>query len=220
MLLSAKEIIVGARDSSLSRVQVDEVVSLFQIHHPEISFSIKWFQTKGDKDQQTSLSSMEKTDFFTREIDEAILDDICQIAIHSAKDLPDPLSDLLSVIAVTEGLDSSDMIVFRDGEDLTTIPFAARIGTSSLRREKNIKALRDDVICVDIRGTIEKRLALLDLGVFDGVIIANAALIRLKLIRNIVPLPGESAPMQGRLAIVAKAGDFEMKQLFSCLHRE
>ena len=161
---------------------------------------------------------MERTDFFTKEIDEAILQGKCRIGIHSAKDLKDPLPDYLQVVAYTKGIDPSDVIVFRDSLSLDDLPFEAKIGTSSLRREKNIKALRNDLKCVDIRGTIEKRLALLDSGAFDAIVVANAALIRLKLIRSVMQLPGENSPMQGRLAVVAKVGDFEMKELFACMH--
>lgn len=220
MLLSAKEVTLGARDSKLSRAQVEEVFLLMQKVHPYLTFSTKWFQTTGDLDQKTSLISMEKTDFFTKEVDEAVLRGECRVGVHSAKDLPEYDLSLLRVIAYTEGVDPSDVLVLREGEHLETLPAFAKIGTSSLRREGNVKALRSDLVCADIRGPIEKRLALLDSGEFDAVIMAKAALIRLNLMRNTIPLPGEASPMQGRLAIVAKSEDLEMKQLFSCVHFE
>lgn len=218
MLLSSKEITIGARSSPLSKAQVEEVLSLLLEHHPDICFLPKWFETTGDLDLKTSLTKLEKTDFFTKEIDEAVIRGICRIGIHSAKDLPEILPDPLCMIARTKGVDSSDVLVLREGESLETLPKGAKVGTSSFRREKNIKALRPDLICVDIRGTIGTRLQLLDQGEFDGVIMANAALIRLKLGRNTLFIPGECSPFQGRLAIVAKKEDEEMKELFACLN--
>ena len=218
MLLSVKEIAVGARSSLLSRAQVEEVLLLLLNYHPDVSFLPKWFETTGDLDLKTSLTHLEKTDFFTKEIDEAILQGICRIGIHSAKDLPESLPASLCIIAYTKGVDPSDVLVLRSSERLETLPLGAKIGTSSLRREKNIKALRPDLVCMDIRGTIDARLKALDDGEFDGVVMAQAALIRLKLNRNTLLLPGESSPLQGRLAIVANKEDEEMKELFSCLH--
>lgn len=217
-LLSVKEITVAARSSPLSRAQVKEVLELLQVRHANISFISIWLNSTGDLDKTTSLKGLEKSNFFTQEIDDALLRGECRIGIHSAKDLPDPLPEGLEVIAYTEGLDSSDVIVLKDGESLMSLPSYAKIGTSSLRREKNLKEMRFDLECVDIRGTIEERLSLLDQGKVDGVIVAKAALLRLKLVCNEVKLAGEVTPMQGRLAIVAKVGDREMKDLFSFLH--
>lgn len=219
MHLSIKEIVVGARSSPLSQVQVDEIYCLLQNHHPDVVFVKKWFETQGDLDQSVSLSALEKTDFFTKEIDEAVLQGLCDVGIHSAKDLPDPLPIGLVVVAYTEGIDPSDVLVLRKGETLQGLPLGAKIGTSSLRREKNVRDLRDDLICKEVRGTIEKRLALLDEGVYDGLVMANAALLRLKFKRNTVLVPGEVSPMQGRLAVVAKSSDVPMQELFSCLNK-
>jgi len=214
----AKEIIVGARSSPLSRVQVEEVFSLLKIHHPDVCFKAQWFQTSGDLDQKTSLYSMEKTDFFTKEIDEAVLKGQCRIGIHSGKDLPDPLPKGLKLVACTQGINPSDVVVLRDGESLETLKVGAKVGTSSFRREKNIKEVRSDLLCMDIRGPIERRLALLDSGEVDALIMAKAALIRLKIFKNEIELPGEVCPMQGRLAVVAQENDREIESLFSCIH--
>lgn len=218
MTLFPKVITVAARDSLLSRAQVQEVLFAVQKVHSEITFSPLWLKTTGDLDQKTSLLTQEKTDFFTKEVDDAILDKRCQIAIHSAKDLPDPLASGLTVIAYTEGVDPSDVLVFREEGSLEALPLGAKVGTSSFRREENLKNLRSDLRCVDIRGTIEKRLSLLDEGAFDALIMAKAALIRLNLLRNTQVLPGDVSPMQGRLAIVCRKEDKEMEELFSFLH--
>jgi porphobilinogen deaminase len=99
---------------------------------------------------------------------------------------------------------------------LQDLPFQARIGTSCLRREVAVKSLRPDFLCVDIRGTIERRLQLLDAGELEGVVMAEAALIRLGLTqRNRVKLSGSAAALQGQLAVVARSSDCKMASFFS-----
>ncbi len=204
---------VGARSSELSRAQFEEVAAELALYHPHVKLEPFWVETTGDKDQTTSLRTLDKTDFFTREIDALQLAGKVRLSIHSAKDLPDPLPDGLSIAALTRGVDPSDVIVLRE----LTLPYGAKIGTSAERRENNVKALRADLQCVDIRGNIQSRLALLDQGIVDGVVMAEAALIRLKLThRRRIPLPGERAPLQGQLAVLALSGDEEMLELFKC----
>lgn len=220
-MISCSEVLrisVGARDSKLSQAQVDEVLHALRRIHPEVDFEPMWQKTIGDKDLKTSLRELDKTDFFTKEIDDMLLEKKCRIGIHSAKDLPDPLVRGLSIVAITQGIDPSDALVLRDQERLETLPEGAIIGSSSVRRDEMIKCLRSDLKCVDIRGTIERRLYLLDRSDFDGVVIAEAALIRLNLThRNRIRLNGQTLPLQGRLAIVAREEDREMAELFSCL---
>jgi hydroxymethylbilane synthase len=212
-----KKLTVGARSSPLSRAQVDEVLTECGIKR-DIQFAPVWVETTGDKDLKTSLRALEKSDFFTKEIDALQLSGLCRISIHSAKDLPEPLPEGLTLVALTKGVDPSDSIVVRDRETLDSLPLGAKIGTSSDRREKNVRDLRRDLICVDIRGDIQSRLNLLDQGIVDGVVMAEAALIRLKLThRTRFALPGERAQLQGQLAVLALEGDEEMRQLFECM---
>jgi hydroxymethylbilane synthase len=215
---SYHKITVGARSSPLSRAQMQEVLQELQQFHPQIEFDPIWIETSGDKDLTTSLKVLDKTDFFTKEIDALQLAKGCRISIHSAKDLPDPLPKGLVVVTLTKGVDPSDVLVLRDNETLGNLPLNAKIGTSSARREQNIKALRSDLLCVDIRGNIQARLSLLDQGHVDGLVMAEAALIRLKLThRNRFFLTGESAHLQGQLAVLALEDDEEMQALFRCI---
>ncbi len=218
MDLSRKPITVCARGSLLSRAQVEEVYREMTQFHPSLQFDAIWVETTGDRDLNISLRTLDKTDFFTKEIDALQLSGICRISIHSAKDLAMPLPQGLSLIALTRGQDSSDVLVLRDRETLSDLMTGAAIGVSSMRREQAIHELRSDLKCVDIRGSIDRRLAILDSCAVDGVVVAEAALIRLQLThRNRLLLPGPSALLQGRLAILAREDDEEMKQLFSCI---
>jgi hydroxymethylbilane synthase len=190
-----------ARDSLLSKAQVREVKEEFGIHCEEI-----YIKTQGDLDLTTSLTLMESTDFFTREIDDAILEGRADIAVHSAKDLPAILREGLELMALTQGVDSRDALVLKKGYSVETLPLGAAIGTSSLRRQNHIKSLREDLTYLDIRGAVDRRLSLLesDPHLF-GLIVAKAALIRLNIPGGIT-LDWPVAENQGKLALVCKKG--------------
>ncbi|MDN3504313.1 MAG: hydroxymethylbilane synthase [Rhabdochlamydiaceae bacterium] len=203
-----------ARDSPLSHAQVREV---FQ--HASFPFVVDYIKSRGDFDQKSCLINMAKNDFFTRELDEALLNQTAQVAIHSAKDLPSPLPQGLHVAAMTKSINSLDTLVLKEGITLDDIPIGGDIGASSYRREQMIQLMRSDLKMRSIRGTIEKRIALLDDPTLYGVVIAKAALIRLNLLHlNSIDLPGVGAEHQGRLAIVCRDGDSEMINLFAPLH--
>lgn len=212
------KITVGARSSPLSKAQVDEVLKEIQVFHPTFEFIPIFIKTIGDNDRTTSLRTLDKTDFFTKEIDEMLLAGVCRIAIHSAKDLPDPLPKGLMCVALTKGVDSSDVLVLKEEVDFDDLPSGALIATSSTRREENVRRLRNDLKFIDIRGTIDERLAMLTIGLVDGIVVAEAALIRLGLTHlNRLPLPGEVSLHQGRLAVIAQEGDREMRTRFICI---
>ncbi|CCB88314.1 hydroxymethylbilane synthase [Simkania negevensis] len=208
-------ITVGLRDSKLSRKQLDELIHLFS---SEYEFQPTYLQTIGDRQLDVSLRNMDKTDFFTRDIDAIQLAGKVRISLHSAKDLPEPLPKGLMMVALTKGQDPSDSLVFREGENLETLPSGALVGSSSPRRDKIVQTLRPDLLCVEVRGTIEKRLEKLFQGEIDALVVAEAALIRLELTYvNRISLPGPVAPLQGQLAVLAREGDHEMAKLFASL---
>lgn len=211
-------LLVGARDSRLSKRQVDEVLNALQTFHPHIKFSPLWLKTRGDLDLSTSLRELDKSDFFTQEIDRLQMSGGCRLSVHSAKDLPQPLPKGLKIVALTAGVDPRDSLVMRERETLESLPSGARIATSSFRREERILALRSDICCVDIRGAIDHRLARLTSGEIDALVVAEAALIRLELTHlNRLKLEGDTAPLQGKLAVLALEHDREMAQLFACI---
>ncbi len=209
---------VGARASPLSQAQVKEILCALQQFHPHVQFEIHILSTVGDRDQTTSLRTLGRTDFFTKDIDNCVLEGRCRLGIHSAKDLPDPLTKGLSLLCLTRGLDAADVLVLRASDTLQSLPVGARIATSSIRREEAVHQLRSDLSFCDLRGTIEQRLTKLDTREADGVVVAEAALIRLNLTHlNRIRLPGPTAEGQGQLAVVGRANDQEMHALFACL---
>ncbi|MBS0656304.1 MAG: hydroxymethylbilane synthase [Verrucomicrobia bacterium] len=212
------EITVGSRDSPLSQKQVEEVFSELSHFHPFVTFVPFLMKTTGDLDLKSSLRHMENSNFFTKEIDEMQLKGQFRISIHSAKDLPDPIADGLSMVALTRGQDPSDSLVLAEGVNLQNIRKGASLATSSLRREKVILSLIPDAQIVDIRGTIGNRLEKLQKGEVDGLVVAEAALIRLGLTSlNRIKLEGPVAAYQGQLAVLARSDDKEMFELFSCI---
>jgi len=200
---------VGARSSNLSRAQVREVELLLGRELDPV-----FVLSMGDRDKQTSLRTLDKTDFFTREIDELVLKGEVCVGVHSAKDLPEPLPEGLELFALTEGLDPSDALVMREGEVLDDVKVVA---TSSERREECCRGLKEDLTFIDLRGTIEERLQKLEEGEADGVVVAECALMRLGIDRNRIKLPGTTAVGQGQLAIVGRKGDLETKAIFQCI---
>lgn len=209
---------VAARDSMLSIKQVEEVLTELRLFYPEVNFLPTFLKTTGDLDLQSSLVDKDKTDFFTKEVDALILEGVCDVAIHSAKDLPDPLHEDLEIIALTKGVDPADVLVLREKETIESLPFRALIGTSSLRRMDKVQELRGDLLPKDIRGNIQQRLTLLEQGFCDGVIMAKAALIRLGLLGlNWIELEGQVAPLQGKLSVIACKEKSFLKDMFSHL---
>lgn len=201
-----------SRESPLAKVQVEEFIEQF----PNLKFSVNWIKSMGDVDLKSSLMSNSiAADFFTRELDGAVLNGEADIAVHSAKDLPWPLPQGLSVIALLKADDQSDSLVSGDGSTLADLPVGARLGTSSFSRKEQILALRPDLEIVSIRGNIGQRLEYIDRGEADAVIVATCALKRLGLADRISEiLPIKTHDLQGNLAVVAKTSRTDLADLF------
>ena len=202
---------IGTRTSSLALKQVEEIMDALKKFYPSMNMEIVGIDTYGDKDKTTPISRIEGSDFFTREIDVALLSGEIDFAVHSAKDLPGDLKEGLVIAAITESIDPYDVLVSKSGLKLDELPYRVKIGTSSLRRKAQLKKYRDDFEIVNIRGNIEERLKLLDEARLDGIVIAAAGLIRLGLGKRITQKITfdilKPHPLQGSLAIVAKKDD-------------
>ncbi|MFH1958000.1 MAG: hydroxymethylbilane synthase [bacterium] len=180
----------------------------------EIRFEVKTYNTSGDMDKTTPISEIDGSDFFTDFLEKALLNGEIDIAVHSAKDLPDKISDGLVIAAVTRSIDPYDVLISKNNLSLSELPNGAKIATSSIRRKEQLKKYRPDFQILDIRGNIEERLAKLDNSNLDGIVIAAAGLIRLGLENRITQkIPFEILvphPMQGALAIETRKDNEEM----------
>ena len=210
---------VGTRTSSLALRQVDEVIGRLREFYPEIKIETVGIDTYGDKDKITPISEMEGTDFFTREIEGALLKGEIDLAVHSAKDLPDKISEGLYLAAITKSIDPYEALVSKNNLKLYELPYEAEIGTSSQRRKTQLKAYRNDFKMVDIRGNIQERLHRLDQGDLEAVIVAACALVRLGLEERITERISfkilKPHPWQGSLAIETREEDTDLIKLLS-----
>lgn len=212
---------VGTRTSSLAIKQVEEVLDALRRFYPDSEINMMGFQTTGDKDRITPISEIEGTDFFTREIDGALLKREIDFAVHSAKDLPDNLIDGVVIAAITSSVDVHDALVSKGRLELDELPGGAKIGTSSSRRKMQLRKYREDFHLVDIRGNIDERLRKLYNSDLGAIVIAVAGLIRLGLVDKITQQLSlevmQPHPLQGSLALVVRKEDLELKALLSVL---
>lgn len=212
---------IGTRKSPLALKQVEEVSDALKQFYPAINTEVIRIDTYGDQDKNTPISDVEGSDFFTKEIDEALLKRKIDFAVHSAKDLPEKVKKGLITAAITKGLDPHDVLVSKKGFRLDELRRGARIGTSSRRRKDGLKKHRPDLRVEDIRGNIGERLAKLDNSGLDGIVTAGCALFRLGLesrIAHIIPFEIiEPHPLQGTLALVARKDDRHIIELLSGL---
>ncbi len=214
--MKIKKIKIGSRASRLALAQVQEVINLLEKQRLQFPYEIITFETQGDKDKVTPLTTNISDDFFTDSLDQALLEEKIDVAIHSAKDLPKTLREGLSLYALTASLDDTDAFVGKSR--LPDLKPGAIIGTSSFVRMKAIATLNPQLKVISIRGSIEERLNLVKNGQCDGIIVATCALKRLGLEKEIKEiLPFETTPLQGQLAIVGCRGHQEMENIFSTI---
>jgi len=211
----------GSRKSRLALKQVEEVMGHLRRFCPDIKIEIVGIDTYGDKDKKTAISDIEGTDFFTREIEEALLESEIDFAVHSAKDLPDKIPAGLCIAAITKSIDPYDALVSKNNLQLEELPRHARIGVSSNRRKEQLKRFRDDFQLIDIRGNIDERLKLLDKENLDAIIIASCALKRLGLEGRITQRIAfeilKPHNLQGSLALETRADNQELINLLKVL---
>jgi hydroxymethylbilane synthase len=198
----------------LALKQVEEIRALL----PGLDFETVTISTSGDKDKNTPLSEMEGTDFFTRQIEDALLSGKIDFAVHSAKDMPDKLRNGLAIAAITRSADPYDALVSKGGLKIHELRQGARVGASSSRRKSQLKSYRSDLQIVDIRGNVGDRIDALNKKDLDAVVIAAAGLMRLGLegmIAQKIPKDiMEPHPLQGRLAIQIKHNRKDLIEIF------
>lgn len=206
---------IAARSSPLSRAQVAEFIQGYGHFFSEGFAEPLLVETYGDRDLFISLRSPGYSDLFTKEVDQLVIDGAADLAIHSAKDCPEILDPALELYLRTPSIHPLDALVMKEGFTLKTLPHRCTILASSAHREENILRLRPDAIVRDVRGTIEQRLSYLRDQEIDGVVIAEAALIRLKLTHlNRLLMMSQAHPLQGQLALIGRKDNTALKRIF------
>jgi len=207
---------VGTRSSPLAVLQTKGVVAQLEACLPGSRWDVVAISSPGDRDQVTDLRQS-PPDFFTRDLDEQVRNGILDCAVHSAKDLPDPVSEGLDWVWLPWQEDSRDVLIRPAGHAMANMPAKGRIGVSSERREAYCRARFPEARQLPIRGTIEARLRQLDQGEFDLVVMAGAALNRLGLGNRITEwIPANVLPPpdgQGTLAMTFRAEDERFRLL-------
>ena len=176
-----KRIRIGTRSSTLALWQANFIKKKIERHFPAIQLSLKHINTQGDIDQASSLTEVGGQGIFTKSIEKALIENKIDLAVHSLKDLPTEMSLSLAVSAVPERGSIYDVFIGFKESDFTKLSPGATIACGSIRRRAQLLALRPDLNFVDLRGNIETRLRKLKQNQYDGIIMAEAALIRLDL---------------------------------------
>lgn len=209
--MNPRSLVIGTRGSELALWQARHVQALLAARFPGEEFRLEIIRTQGDRIQDRALFRVEDKGFFTKELEDALRERRIDAAVHSLKDLPTETPAGLSVAAVPAREDAHDVWISRDGSGLREAPPGARVGTSSLRRQAQIRALRPDLVFEDLRGNVPTRLRRLEEGRCDALVLARAGLARLGLLPAAArELPFEEvlpAPGQGALGIEIRADD-------------
>jgi hydroxymethylbilane synthase len=203
---------IGSRGSKLALWQANHVADLLRARGHEVQIEI--IKTTGDKITDVALSKVGTKGMFTKEIEEALAEGRVDLAVHSSKDVPTELQSGFVLAAIMKREDPRDAFISIQYSRLEELPPGARVGTSSLRRQCQLKAMRNDLEIVSLRGNVDTRLKKLDAGEYAAIILASAGVRRLGLEDNVrYQIPPElmcPAVGQGALAIEARSGDSDV----------
>jgi hydroxymethylbilane synthase len=224
-----KTLTVTTRGGKLAIAQTQIAIDALKRVYPDIQIEIKKVTTKGDRDRRTALWNLKETGFFTSQVEDVLLADQADFAVHSLKDLPTRLRHGLTIAAVFDRQFAEDcLIASKPIASIEERPHAAKIGTSSLRRIAQLRRLRADLRSELIRGNVTTRIRKLEEacpraggGQFDAIILARAGVERLGLSNKISfcfdPRKFIPAPAQGALAVQTRTDDVETTKLVSAI---
>ena len=210
---------IGSRGSPLALWQAKHVAGW--LHARGVSAEIIRIRTTGDQFQHSNFDAMGLKGVFIKELEDALLTGHTDLAVHSMKDVPTAVPPGLVFPAIPPREDVRDCVISRDGLTLAKLPAGARVGTSSLRRQAQIRRARPDIVPVDIRGNVDTRIRKLDQVEFEAIILARAGIERLGLTSRIAETLDQSVMLsavgQGALGVESRAGDPELLELLSGL---
>jgi len=211
---------IGSRGSQLALWQANHISALLRARGHEVEIEI--IHTTGDKITDVALAKVGTKGMFTKEIEEALAAGRVDLAVHSLKDLPTELPKGFEIAAITKREDPRDAFCSRHYSNIEDLPKNARVGTSSLRRQAQLKAIRPDLDIHPLRGNVDTRLRKLEQGEYDAIILASAGLRRLdktELIKQIIPAEIMCpAAGQGALGIEIREGDAVTRELLAFLN--
>ncbi|WP_240225006.1 hydroxymethylbilane synthase [Rheinheimera hassiensis] len=212
---------IATRKSALALWQAEYVKAELLRHHPHLTVELVPMSTQGDKILDTPLAKIGGKGLFVKELEQAMLEGRADIAVHSMKDVPVDFPPGLMLHTICPRENPQDAFVSNHFKSLDQLPYGAVVGTSSLRRQCQIKAWRPDLTVRDLRGNVNTRLAKLDNGEFAAIILAAAGLIRLGFEQRIASLmPVETslpANGQGAVGIECRSDDIAVQQLLTPL---
>lgn len=210
---------IGSRGSQLALWQANHIADALRGVGHEVSIEI--IRTTGDKLQSVAFNKVGTKGMFTKEIEEALLENRIDLAVHSLKDLPTEIAAPFAIAAIPPRVDPRDAFVSVKHDSFAALPPGSRVGTSSLRRQSQLRAQRRDIELVEFRGNVDTRLRKLSEGVVDAVVLASAGLERLgrtEWIRErFSPLVLCPSPGQGALAIETRADDVQTRAVVAFL---
>jgi hydroxymethylbilane synthase len=213
---------IATRESLLALWQAEFIKAELQKAHHGLEVELLGMTTRGDQLLDSPLSKIGGKALFVKELEQALLEDRADIAVHSMKDVPMEFPEGLGLAIICEREDPRDAFVSNQFDAVESLPQGARVGTSSLRRECQLRALRPDLKISSLRGNVQTRLRKLDDGEFDAIILASAGLIRLKLEERIASfMPVETslpACGQGAVGVETRIDDERVKALLQPLH--
>lgn len=222
--------IIGTRGSALAQTQTDWVRRYLE-QKLDTLINVQIISTQGDRITDRPLRELEGSGYFTKELEEALLDRRVDVAVHSYKDMPSQCPEGLILAAVSVREEANDLLIMRkdavtQSADDLWLKEEAIVGTSAVRREAQIKAMRPDLQTKDLRGNVPTRLTKLHNGEFDAILLASAGVRRLGFdvsefnVQKLAPSLFVPAPGQGALAIQMRANDPRLKQVKEAIHNE
>jgi len=219
---------IGTRGSALALWQAKHVAEALKRVHGVETELIR-IRTSGDRVQSASVAQINEQigseaggkGIFIKEIEEALFANTIDLAVHSMKDVPTETPPGLTFAAITQREDPRDCLISGNGETLETLPHGARIGTSSLRRQAQLRHIRPDLEVVDLRGNVDTRLKKVERGEFDAIVLAVAGVKRLGFADKVTQVLDEDVMLpavgQGALGIETRMADAETSRLVAAL---
>lgn len=213
---------IATRKSPLAMWQAEHVSALLTKRHPGLEIEIVGMTTKGDKILDAPLAKVGGKGLFVKELEQGMLEGVADIAVHSMKDVPVDFPEGLHLAVIMDREDPRDAFVSNRYDDLDSLPQGACVGTSSLRRQCQLADRRPDLRIEPLRGNVNTRLAKLDAGEYDAIILAAAGLMRLgfesRIRGRIAPQDSLPAIGQGAIGIECRSADPRTNDLIAPLH--